>query len=139
MTVSCRSKKSLLRLIAQSMLNPSTAYEDDGDAGVENPAAVGIHIIISKGAQLLSRSRKQTKTSSRVEQNTKPGSGQGTDEKGLRDLEPPTGPQLATPNTAICGARDEIKIRVCHPHDPSDPTGVFIFPCRASKWHYYSL
>lgn len=70
---------------------------------------------------------------------SKPGSGQGTDEKGIPDLEPPTGAQLATPNTAICGARDEMKIHVCHPHDPSDPTGVFIFPCRASKWHYYSL
>lgn len=119
------------------MLNPPTAYEDDGDAGVDNPAALGIHIIISKGAQLLSRGRKQTKAG-RTER-TKPGSGQGTDEKGIPDLEPPTGAQLATPNTAIRGARDEMKIHVCHPHDPSDPTGVFIFSCRANKWHYYSL
>lgn len=67
-----------------------------------------------------------------------PESGQDTAKKDIPEFKAPTGAQLGAPNTGMCGAGDEMNIPVCHPQDASDPLGVFLFPCRASEWHYYS-
>lgn len=65
-------------------------------------------------------------------ESTQPGSNQNTDEKNIHDFEAPTDSQFGIPNTRICGDSD-MNIPMCHPHDATDPVGIYLFPCRACK------